>query len=209
MRKKQFKPISLGRDERSISEAIRIRKSKPIPLAELYRETKELVGKDMNQLEFFNTLNDGFEGFAKHLREKSNLPNATAEILFQMHGTSKDTMRNLMSRFREIGLTAMEEIQLEFKNGEFFFPEKVYQEIENRYTYQTENQTQNDAFEMLSKLAESLELAIERRWIRIDESYSRHSKTRGTLINEFSNTLTVIENRIVPNRSFILGLNEA
>ncbi|MBO0323035.1 hypothetical protein J0X14_12070 [Muricauda sp. CAU 1633] len=208
--KTQFKPISLGRDERSINEVIRNKKSKPSPLAELYRETKELVGKDMDQLEFFNTLNDGFEGFAKHLREQSNLPNATADILFQMHGISKDTMKNLIGRFRDIGLTAMEEIQLNFKDGEFFFPDEVYKEIEKRYSYETQNQTQNDAFELLSKLGESLDEVIDKGFVRVDlEPRSMHGKTKYTILKELDNTLTTEQGKIVPNRSFILGLQEA
>lgn len=210
MRKTQFKPQSLGRDERSINDAIQVLKSKPVPLAGLYRDTVELIGENLDRLEFFNTLSDGFEGFAKHLRKRSNLPNATADIIFQMHGISKETMKSLINRFMEIGLTAMEKIQLEFKNGEFFFPDKIFLEIEKRYTYETENQTQNEAFDILSKLAESLDEVIDKGFVRVDfEPRSLHGKTKYSILRELDNTLTTENGKIVPNRSFILGLKSA
>ena len=153
----KFKPQLLFKD----AALIKKQTAEYVELAEYANQAiepvKELFDRELKPDEMISIIKAGWRILADLIRRDSQWPNAEINTLLNLLGKDGTKAKNVLSQIKNRLLVD----GLEIENGQFKVKDSIYKDIENKYTYYTENQTQNEKFDKIKNLCDSLNDAIE------------------------------------------------
>ncbi len=155
-------------------------------------------------------INGGFKGVEELIKKKSGYPDGELTTILNLWGRLDNYRRakELMdgSFFSFLKYNDSEYI---FENGKFRFNENVVKDFEKLCTYHTKNKTQNITLDIIEKLCEPLNLALDMGVIYHDKNpINLNATVKIRVVRAISKFLKVENDRVVPDLWEIYRIKE-
>lgn len=153
----KFKPKFLYKDGDFIRQNIKFNEEKLTYLNNCLVEVEKLFDKELTIKEKTEILQFGWKKIVEMFRSNSQYPNAKIKALLELNGKNGDEAEKVLkehsSKFRDDIFIV--------KNTGVEISEKYLTEIEKRGNYYTTSQAQNEKLEIITKIANNLNEAID------------------------------------------------
>lgn len=154
---KNFKPRFLYCDGDYISKNRKYNEEKIPALNECLEETQKLFDKALNIKEKTEILQFGWQKVVEMLRKGSQFPNARIQTLLELMGKDGALAEKVLT---EHSPKFLDNIFLISENSVELSPRYI-KDLEDRCTYYTTSQAQNEKLDIITKMANELNEAID------------------------------------------------